>query len=223
MRLRYAIAVGVPLFLFLAACEVTTASRQVDITMIKASRPTLFVGERRQLTASALDDRGFHIGRTPAQWSSSDPAIARISSSGMLTGVAPGQVTIMAVIEGKRDTRAFTVLNPYGDCPLTVHPGPFATTGTLSATDCRLGDETLIDLHQFTISSAREVTISMASNAFDSYLFLLSHDSRTLLGEDNDSGGNRNARLTIRLAAGTYVVVANSLVPATGAYTLTAQ
>lgn len=223
MKLRHSLAAAVPLLLFLAACEVPTARRQVEITMIKASDPTLFIGERRQLAASALDDRGFHIDRTRAQWSSSDSTIARVSSSFMLTGMSPGQVTITAVIEGKRGTHAFTVVNPYGNCPFTVHPGPFATTGTLSSADCRLGDGTSIDLHQFTIGSAREVTISMASNAFDSYLFLLSHDARTLLGEDNDGGGNRNARLTIRLAAGTYVVVANSLVPATGAYTLTAQ
>jgi hypothetical protein len=42
-------------------------------------------------------------------WSSSDPAIATIDTTGVLTGVAPGAVTISATFSGVTGQRTYTI------------------------------------------------------------------------------------------------------------------
>ena len=60
---------------------------------ISAAKNTIVMGETLQLTATILPANATNKAVT---WSTSDPAIATINSSGLLRGVSPGVVVIMA-------------------------------------------------------------------------------------------------------------------------------
>jgi len=66
------------------------------------------------------------------------------------------------------------------------------------------------------------VTIDVASLAFDAYAFLFGPGFDADLPQDDDSGGNCNARLTVRLpkSGDYYVVVTSRDKYATGPFTL---
>lgn len=75
--------------------------------------PVVTVGETRTLTVrvSSFSATAYWPdlpGRTVA-WSSSNTAIATVSQAGVVTGVAPGTVTIMATCEGKTGSASVTV------------------------------------------------------------------------------------------------------------------
>jgi len=65
-----------------------------------------------QLSAILKDAGGSVLAGREVAWSSSNPALATVSSSGMAHGVALGDVTITAVSEGISGTAALTVHTP---------------------------------------------------------------------------------------------------------------
>jgi plastocyanin len=76
---------------------------------------TVIVGQSVQLTASPRDQNGNSISAVVA-WSSSAPAIATVSSSGLVLGVAAGAATITASATAGSATVT-------GTMPVTVLPG----------------------------------------------------------------------------------------------------
>lgn len=71
-------------------------------------------------------------------------------------------------------------------------------------------------------SAGETVTIDVASEAFDAFVFLLGPGLENELPQDDDSGGRCNARLTVRLpTSGDYVIVVTSTGKlATGSFTV---
>ncbi|HMI49495.1 MAG TPA: Ig-like domain-containing protein, partial [Gemmatimonadaceae bacterium] len=63
-----------------------------------------------QLTATAKSASGETLSRNFA-WSTSAPATATVSSSGLVVGVAPGIATITAAVDGKSASATVTVLD----------------------------------------------------------------------------------------------------------------
>lgn len=60
-------------------------------------------------------------------------------------------------------------------------------------------------------TAGQTVTIDLASDAFDGYVFLLGWDFPGEWPQDDDSGGHCNARLTVRLpATGDYYILVTS-------------
>ena len=84
------------------------ASRVVASIEVHLTSSSIKVGETTQASVTMLDRRGVAITR-PVQWRSSDTTIATVSDSGLVRGVAPGNVNIVA--------RNRTVT---GSAPLTV-------------------------------------------------------------------------------------------------------
>ena len=79
------------------------------------------VSATRQLTAATLDSIGGVLTGRVVTWASSDPTVATVNSTGLVTGVAPGTATITATSEGKSGTSAITVTKiPVGS--VTVAP-----------------------------------------------------------------------------------------------------
>jgi hypothetical protein len=96
-------------------------------------------------------------------------------------------------------------------------------TGQLSGDDCALDDGSFADFWEFQGTSGQRVTVTMTSTAVDAYLFLLD-PSDTVVGEDDDSAGGTNARISnVTLGAnGNFAIVANSLTSnETGSYQVT--
>lgn len=111
---------------------------------------------------------------------------------------------------------------PYFGCPVqeTLTAGtPF--DGSLADTDCELDDARWMDRYDFEVASTRQVTISLTSSAFDSYLYLFG-DAGQVLAENDDVGfGDVNSRIVLTLQPGTYSIGATSWLPReAGAYTV---
>lgn len=210
--------------LTLVACDGGTGATPVDSVIIEADDSKLTVGGTLLLTATAYDDDGNEITGRDVEWSVSNDAIATIGDNGLLTGVAAGAVRVTAEIGGESDSHAFTVVNPFGTCPIANHTLGSTTTGTLASGDCQFTDGTLVDLYRFTVTATRSVTIIMRSTAVDSYLYLASALGDDIAQNDGgDSPGGKDARIVVTLNPGTYIIGANSRNPGTGQYTLTTQ
>lgn len=75
-------------------------------------------------------------------------------------------------------------------------------------------------VYSFNMKAGRTYVIDLQSGAFDAYLHVLAGNLKSV-AEDDDSGGNLNARIAFRPPAdGTYHVVATSLSGGEGAFTL---
>ncbi len=175
-----------------------------------------------QLTATARDAAGNALPGRPLQWSSTAPAIATVSQTGLVTAVAPGTATINVLSEGATGTAAITVTQDPCTVVRALTYGQ-AFSGTLAANDCRLNDNTAIQTFEFTLPTAAKVEILMTSTAVDAYVFL-ADASLKVLAEDDDGGDGSNARIMKILPAGRYLVVANTYdANSFGAYQLVAR
>ena len=108
------------------SARVTIAARTVATVRVEPSAATVALGQTSQLVARALDSQGHELqGYTPA-WSSSDEALATVSQSGLVTGVAVGgPVSVTATIEGRTGTAAITVV---GEAVSSVEVTPPTST-----------------------------------------------------------------------------------------------
>ncbi|MGK7918621.1 MAG: trypsin-like peptidase domain-containing protein [Trichodesmium sp.] len=71
-------------------------------------------------------------------------------------------------------------------------------------------DNSYYDLYAFEGRAGQKISIDMSSNQIDSYLILLNSNGQEL-AQDDDSGGQKNARIIITLPEdGTYKLLANS-------------
>ena len=91
------------------AATVTVAQGAVATVAVAPSPLTITVGQTSQLVATALDTNNNTVTGRPVTWTSDNTAIATVSSSGLLTAVAPGTATISATVDGKTGTAAITV------------------------------------------------------------------------------------------------------------------
>ncbi len=79
------------------ACGESTKAREVARVVVSSPiGARLGVGRTAQLAASARDASGATIAGVSVNWSSSAPAIATVSGTGLVAGVAEGAVTITA-------------------------------------------------------------------------------------------------------------------------------
>ena len=104
--------------------EVTVTSTPVDSVAVTPSTPFIVVGRTTTLTAQALGPSGQVLTGRTITWSSSTPAIAEVSSSGVVTARAQGSTIVFASIDG--------VL---GWANVTVVPVPVATVTVAPATN----------------------------------------------------------------------------------------
>src|SRR6266851_2879166 len=102
---------------------ITVANVPVASVTVSPAPATLLVGATLQLSAVTKDAAGNTLSSRVVTWSSSAPAVATVSASGLVTGVAAGSVTITATSEGINGTSAITVSNvPVAS--VTVSPAP---------------------------------------------------------------------------------------------------
>ncbi|HEY0528343.1 MAG TPA: Ig-like domain-containing protein, partial [Gemmatimonadaceae bacterium] len=77
---------------------------------------SLIVGATATLSASTFDGQGSTLAGRTIEWSTGNAAVATVSTSGVVTAVAPGTATITATSEGKT-----------ASSPITVTPVPVAS------------------------------------------------------------------------------------------------
>src|SRR3989441_6285178 len=88
---------------------VTVANVPVASVTISPSAPNIYVGGTLQLTATLKDASGNLLGGRTVSWMTSSGAVATVSASGLVTGLAVGTATITATSEGQSGTAAVTV------------------------------------------------------------------------------------------------------------------
>lgn len=74
--------------------------------------PSLFVGDTTLLRATMTDALGAPLAGGPILWGTGDPSVATVSTAGIVTGVAPGFVTIAALFYGGEGEQVVAVLQP---------------------------------------------------------------------------------------------------------------
>ncbi|MEO7964470.1 MAG: Ig-like domain-containing protein [Gemmatimonadaceae bacterium] len=125
--------------------------RTVSVTPASSS---IAAGGIVQLTATARDQKK-NVVSTTFVWASSAPSIATVSSSGLVTGIAPGGATISATAGGRTGSAAVTVTGnppppPVGEvliaagdiasCASTGDEATAAVVSGISGTVAVLGD-----------------------------------------------------------------------------------
>ena len=114
MRRVFGFAVRALVVLFVASCgsggdETTGPSGSVASVTVSPGELTVLAGSYQQVTATAKDAAGNQITGRPIAWTTSDPAVAIVSSEGNVSGVGTGSTTITASVEGKSGTATVSV------------------------------------------------------------------------------------------------------------------
>ena len=92
------------------ACNDDIEPAAVDSVEVTPTSATVFQGGTQQFTAAAFDAAKQPVPGVVFTWSSTDAAVASVNSSGLATGVAPGDaMIIVAAPNGEADTAAIHV------------------------------------------------------------------------------------------------------------------
>ena len=203
----------------LLACEILedegddgiVAPGPVRVAQVLVSPATVALvvgGEGVQLTATVLAADGRTLTDRTVTWSIASSAVASVSTSGLVTAVGAGSATISATADGVSGSAGVTVTQDPCQVLRALSLGQ-TVSGSLGSADCRLSDNTAVQLYEFALTSPTTVEIVMSSTQVDPYL-LLANSAGVLIDQDDDGGGGRNARLLRELQAGRYVVFANT-------------
>ncbi|MBK6486597.1 MAG: Ig-like domain-containing protein [Gemmatimonadetes bacterium] len=93
-----------------AAVNVTgAAATSVSIVLPNDSLGT---GRKMQASATPLDANGNAISGRPVAWQSSNPSVATINSSGLITALTSGQTTLSVICDGKVASQRLTIAVP---------------------------------------------------------------------------------------------------------------
>lgn len=99
-----------------------------------------------------------------------------------------------------------------------------SVNGRLADTDALLdSDDTYYDTYTISATKGQRLQIEMRADSFDTYLYFgrMDADSFTSIANDDDGGGGTNSRLRVTVPeTGEYVIRANSVGNAVGAYAL---
>jgi uncharacterized protein YjbI with pentapeptide repeats len=114
-RSGWVTGVGVGQVSIVASAAGRTGSSTIRVVSPPASvrimsrNPFVYPGTSVQLSATLLDEAGSTLVGRAVTWSVSNPDIATVSSSGILTGLAAGRVTVAVSAGGVTDTTSGTV------------------------------------------------------------------------------------------------------------------
>ncbi len=92
-----------------ATSAIGVTSVPVASVSVSPASASVSTGQTTQLTATPRDASGNPLSGRPVSWTTSNGAVATVSSSGLVTGAAAGSATITATSEGKTGTSAITV------------------------------------------------------------------------------------------------------------------
>lgn len=122
----------------------------IEVVVLPPADTVDALGGETQLSAEPRDANGYTVADAAANWSSSDTAVATVDSTGTVTGVMPGQASVVATASGSSDTSRITAVDPDGNqAPIAAIDTPssgasYAPEDTVtmrgSATDLEDGD-----------------------------------------------------------------------------------
>ncbi len=89
--------------------EITVVAPVASV-VVTPEADTVIKGATRQLTAEPRDANDNSLTGRDVTWATSDPALATVDATGLVTGIRPGTVTITATSEGVDGTATITVI-----------------------------------------------------------------------------------------------------------------
>ena len=117
-----------------ATIDGATGSALVTIEAVPVARVrvspdsgSMLVGQTLQLSATPEDSAGVSLAGRATSWATSAPAIATVSSTGIVNALSPGIATITAISEGKSGTARITVSRVPVDA-VVIAPSSATTT-----------------------------------------------------------------------------------------------
>jgi len=140
----------------------TTTVPPVASVALTPATATILMGASQTFVATLRDAAGAVLSGRAVSWTSSNPAVAIVSSNGVATGVTVGTVTVTATSEGRSGTATMTVVAPAPAPVASVTLAPTAATITTGAT--RSFAPTLRD-STGTVLTGRSVTWSSSNTA----------------------------------------------------------
>lgn len=112
-------------------------------------------------------------------------------------------------------------------CQTTDIPSNGSFDGALTESDCTVRDyvrsentNNKADALSVRLRERSVLRLRMTSTQVDPYLYLL-NDRGSVLARNDNSGGGKNAEITIQLPSGTYTIVASNAAPGLGDYQMT--
>lgn len=208
------------------SAQLTVIPTPVSSVTVTPANASLIVNATQQFAAATLDASGAVLPGRAVTWTSADPTRVSVSASGLATAVAVGITTLTATSEGRSGTATVAALAPpVAVCeqlrPIVVGQN---VSSALTTNDCRLSDGSFVQKFELRIAAQTAVQIDMTSSAVDAYLLLQDATTGAILDQDDDDGGQSNARIARLLQPGRYLIYANTFnANATGAYQLTVQ
>ena len=101
--------------LLVAACgEATAPPPPIAAVTIVPESVEVVVGGTVRLTAAMWDASGRGVRGRAMTWASSDPAVATVSATGLVTTLLGGSTTITVTCDGRRATAVVVVFLPMG-------------------------------------------------------------------------------------------------------------
>src|SRR5947207_14240110 len=82
----------------------------LSAVVLTPATDTLNVGDTRQFVATALDTDSVVVARAAFDWTSGDPNVITVTSSGLVNAVGEGVTTLIAAAGGKADTAIVAVI-----------------------------------------------------------------------------------------------------------------
>lgn len=151
-----------------AASTTATPTNPPVVTTVTVTPPSasVAVGATTQLQATVKDAQGNPMGGQSVTWSTSSGATATVDANGLVTGVAAGQVTIMATSSGKSGTSSITVsaaapvVTTVTVAPTSASVGVGATTPLTATVKDQAGNAMTGQTVTWTTSSASNATVS---------------------------------------------------------------
>ena len=122
-----------------AAVNVSSASAaSVKLTLPNDS---IVVGNTMQAVATPLDATGEALTGRPLAWQSSNPAVATINSSGVITALVGGQTTISVICDGKVASQRLTVIGAVPSSIAITPSSALLTVGTTAPLTAEVRDQ----------------------------------------------------------------------------------
>jgi len=153
-----------------------------------------------------LDSAGNPLRSDDNSYTGTDPLIVQFLPAGTYTLAARDASSTAG---GLYEVDVRTTLGPrppFCAPKSTVAVGSTAS-GTINFAGCQYIDATFADVYQINLSSDTTIDLRLNSGDFDAYLVILDAKGN-VVDQDDDSGGNTNARIVRLLPAGTYYAVA---------------
>jgi uncharacterized protein YjdB len=201
-----------------SSISITVTPIPVATVNVSLARNQFGTLQTTQATAVTLDPSGNVLTGRAISWSSSNPLVAVVSTSGLVTGGMPGTANIIATSEGKSGTAVVTiVLVPVGNVTVAVQPTAIAVGKTGQATATILdtdGSPTTGRAVTWTSSAPAVATISATG-----VITGISVGSSTITATSAGVSGSTQVSITpaavasVSIVLGTSTVVQNQTTP----------